>query len=68
MNAFRKTMFEDLYVKPAFMGDLDSCYQQGQAAASQAFAATHNPYPEGSSERQWWDGGYHNETDELTGE
>lgn len=59
---------EDLYLKPDFTGDLDACYQQGQAASSQAYPSDKNPYPEGSAERQWWDGGFHNETDELTGQ
>lgn len=67
MSAFLKTICEDLYRKPVFMGDREACYQQGQAALQQCYHREENPYPIGTQEREWWDGGFCDEADELTG-
>lgn len=66
-SAFLRTINGDLYTKQAFTA-LDDCCEQGQAASSQGYRRDQNPYPKGTAEREWWDGGYFNETDELTGE
>ena len=66
-SAFLRTINGDLYTKPVFT-DLNDCYEQGQAASSQGFSRDQNPYPKGDARREWWDGGYCNETDELTGQ
>ena len=66
-SAFLRTINDDLYTEPVFTA-LDDCYEQGQAASSQGFSRDQNPYPKGTAQREWWDGGHCNETDELTGE
>lgn len=66
-SAFLRTINGDLYTEPAFTA-LDDCYEQGQAASSQGFRRDQNPYPKGTAQREWWDGGHCNETDELTGQ
>ena len=64
-SAFLQTIYGDLYIKPVFT-DLKDCCEQGQAASSQAYRRDQNPYPKGTAQREWWDGGHCNETDELT--
>lgn len=66
MSTFLKTLCDGSEIKPVF-NTTDDCYQQGQAAASQGFRRLDNPYPVGTIPREWWDGGYLNETDELLG-
>lgn len=66
-SAFLRTINGDLYTKPVFT-ELEDCCEQGQAASSQGYRRDQNPYPKGTAQREWWDGGYCNETDELTGE
>ncbi len=65
---FLQTILDQLYVKPCFTGNLKACQEQGSAASSQAFGRDQNPYPIGSAEREWWDAGHSEETEELTGE
>lgn len=45
---------------------MELAYQQGQAALSQAYSRDQNPYPKGTQLHQWWDGGYCDESDELS--
>jgi ribosome modulation factor len=66
-SAFLRTIVEGLAVVACFE-TLDECYQQGQAASSQAYGRDQNPYPKGTARREWWDGGWSNELDELCGE
>lgn len=65
-SAFLQTICESLYTKPCFM-ELSDCYEQGSAASSQAYGRDQNPYPVGTAQREWWDGGWLNDLDELTG-
>lgn len=67
MSAYLKTICNDLYRVAAFSIKED-CYEQGQASSSQGFPRNANPYPVCTDLREWWDGGYLNEADELTGE
>lgn len=66
-SVFLRTICEDLFVKPVFES-MDDCYQQGKAALSQCYARVQNPYPIGTVQREWWDGGFCDEADELTGQ
>jgi len=45
----------------------DDAYVQGQIASGQAYERDQNPYPAGTALREWWDGGWSNELDELCG-
>ena len=65
-SAFLRTITENLFTKAAF-ATLDECYQQGQAAAGQAYRRDQNPYPTGEARREWWDAGWSNDYDELCG-
>lgn len=67
MSTYLATMLDDLYVKPVFTS-LDDCYQQGKAASDQCYGRGQNPYPAGTAVREWWDGGWLNSMDELTGQ
>lgn len=66
-SAFLRTITEGL-AKVACFELLEDCYQQGQAASSQAYGRDENPYPTGTDRREWWDSGWCNEGDELCGE
>jgi ribosome modulation factor len=66
-SAFLRTIVEGLAVVACFE-TLEDCYQQGEAASSQAYAREQNPYPKGDARREWWDGGWCDELDELCGE
>lgn len=66
MSAFLQSICDGTEIKPVYHSQ-DDCYQQGQAAASQGYRKTDNPYPTGTIPREWWDGGFLNETDELCG-
>lgn len=44
----------------------DAAYLQGRAALSQGYGRKQNPYPIGTDLHQWWDGGYCDESDELS--
>lgn len=65
-SAFLRTLLQNLETKPVF-DTPDDAYQQGQAAASQAYRRDENPYPQGTALREWWDGGWCDDTDELCG-
>lgn len=64
MNAYLKTITEDLFTKPAFE-ELAECQLQGEAAGDQAYPRDENPYPVGTARREWWDAGWSNSLDEL---
>lgn len=66
MSAFLKSITEGCEIKTAF-DSKEECYEQGQAAYSQAYRRDQNPYPVGTSLREWWDGGFLSEQDELCG-
>lgn len=66
-SAFLRSIVEGLAVAVAFDA-LEDCYQQGEAANSQGYAREQNPYPKGDARREWWDGGWCDELDELCGE
>lgn len=65
-NAYLTTMTGQLYVKPAFT-ELEDCRAQGQAAGDQAYGRDENPYPVGTARREWWDAGWCESLDDLTG-
>lgn len=66
-DAYLHTMIEDLHEKPAFIGDLDACYEQGACSADQARPRESNPYAAGTKEAAWWDGGWCQSGDDLCG-
>ena len=63
-SAYLTTMIKDLYTVPAFT-DLDDCFQQGEAAGCQGYCRDINPYPKGTSRREWWDAGWSHSYDQL---
>lgn len=67
MSTFLKTIIDSLYIQPVFWSKED-CYEQGQAAYSQAYSRTQNPYPKGTQRHEWWDSAWCDEQDELCGE
>lgn len=66
-SAFLRTITDGLATTACFEA-MNDCYQQGQAASSQAYQRERNPYAIGSVQREWWDGGWCDEGDELCGE
>lgn len=56
-SAYLTTMIKNLYAVPAFT-ELDDCFSQGEAAGSQGYCRDSNPYPIGTSRREWWDAGW----------
>lgn len=65
-SAYLTTMIKDLYTVPAFT-ELNDCFLQGEAAGDQMYCRDSNPYPEGTSRREWWDAGWSSSYDQLTG-
>ena len=55
---YYQTIFGDLETTPVFVGNLDGCYRQGQAAGIEGLWRTKNPYSVGTAEREWWDSGW----------
>ncbi|MGI9459379.1 MAG: hypothetical protein ACR2NF_05225 [Pirellulales bacterium] len=64
-DAFLRTITSELYEQPVFAKKED-CYEQGQASASQGVRRESNPYPDGTQQREWWDGGYCDDYDEIS--
>lgn len=67
MIAYLDTILAGTFVRPVYNA-LPDCYEQGQAAACQAYSRDQNPYPKNEAKFQWWDAGWSNETDELCGQ
>ena len=65
-SAFLRTLCQNLETQAVF-DTQHAAYEQGQAAASQAYRRDENPYSQGTALREWWDGGWCDETDELCG-
>lgn len=66
-SAFLRTITNNLFIKDAFSIP-EECFEQGEAAACQAYRRDQNPYPKGTQRHEWWDGGWLTEVDELTEE
>ena len=67
MSAYLDTITRNLFTSTCYAGNLDACKEQGEAASDQAYPRTANPYPVGTADREWWDAGWLNSIDELTG-
>jgi len=46
----------------------EQAFQKGEWAGSQGYRRDQNPYPKGTSLREFWDGGWSSSYDELCGE
>lgn len=65
-TAYFLTLRDNLFTKPVF-SEPEDCQAQGEAAGDQAYPRDRNPYPKGSAAREWWDAGWLNSLEELTG-
>lgn len=68
MSAYLETINRNTFTKPVYVGNLDACKEQGEAAGDQAYPQNGNPYEKGTAEHQWWDAGWLNSRDELCGD
>jgi hypothetical protein len=67
-KVFLNTILEGSFKIAKHYGDLDACKEQGEAASSQSYLRTDNPYAQGSAEREWWDAGFSDAIDEQCGD
>lgn len=65
-DIYLRTFKESLYAQPIF-SDLESCYAQGEATGDQGMPRETNPYTPGTSQYAWYDSGWCQAQDEISG-
>jgi len=68
MSIYLKTICDDSYRNPIYVGDFEACKEQGEASGDQVIRRSDNPYPAGSGEYDSWDFGWTHSLTQLCGE